>query len=540
MGKTRLCLSCMSRIDADAAFCPYCKYDGSQENDPYALPIGSRVGEKYVLGRTSDCNGETITYVGFDLTAKTRVLIREFMPLHGSVRDPETGVITPKTGAEIHFKTGLYDFTELYGALRAINSLEGLVRTLDVVSCNSTVYAVLEYFAGVSFRSFVKRNTGKLTAERCMELLSPLFDALVVMHDRKLLHCAVSPDSIKLNRDGDVKIGGFVTPSTRTAGSGYQPMLVDGFAAPEQYAANSFLTPAADVYALAATLYYALTGEVPPSAEQRRKMDTLHSARELNPEVPEQVSAALNAAMVLNPKQRTQTLLELKGNLLGTCNYENPSLPEEEPPQPEPAETPAPAAPEPLAEEADGEPEGTAAGTPRFYKIAALISAGLMLVMGLVYLSWQYILYTRQMAEPDTTPAETEEYYVRSFLGQKPEELQLDGDFSYQLEYAYCTDYEEGVIGAQVPQPGTKYDKGKKVTLKISLGPNTVEVPDFTYVMAENIDAVMEQLDAKLDYSIEYQSSETAPAGTVFEQSVKAGTEVDASVTRIILFVAQP
>lgn len=532
MSKTKLCMSCMSRVPAEAEACPHCNYDGTQENDSYALPIGARLGDNYVLGRAIDCDGEKITYIGFDLSAKTRIFVKEYMPLHGAVRNAETGEVTPKNGAEIHFKTGLSDFTEMFTSLKSLGACEGLVKTLDVVFQSNTAYAVQEFFSGVSFKNFVKRNEGKLTAEDCAELLSPVIDALALMHEKNMLHCGISPDTIKLNREGVVKIGGFCTPSMRTVGTEYSISLSDGFAAAEQYSSNTFLTPAADVYALAATIYFAVTGAVPCSADKRKEFDSLQSAGELAPNVPEHVSRALSAAMVLSPKERTQTLLELKGNLLNTVEYDSPSLPTEEPTKADVIEPASVSSPD--VDDIDNEPL-----VPRWLKILTLVAAGSCVAMAIVYFSWQLVILNKQNQLPPPVEEPEVEYFVRNFVGQDVDELVLDDTYLYELTYVHSDEFEAGLIAEQSPVANSKYDKGKKVSLKISLGENRVLMPDFTNITPENVDAVLEELGIKLEYSIENQITADGIAGAIYKQSIIPGTEINPDIMAVILFVAE-
>lgn len=524
MGSTKLCMSCMTRVPADADFCPFCKYDGSQENDNYALPIGARVGERYVLGRSVDCDGETITYIGFDLVEKQRVLIKEYMPVHGSLRDTETGAVSPKSGAEIHFKTGLSDFTDLYSSLMAMSDSEGLIKTLDIVYKSNTAYVVMEFFAGVTFSNFVKRNDGRITAQKCTELLKPVFDALASMHNKNMLHCAIAPDNIKLNKDGQVKLGGFATVSTRTAGTEYEPKLNSGFTAPEQYNNNTFLTPASDVYALAATIYYAITGEVPPSADSRKIYDSLKSADEINPDVPAYVSRALNSAMVINPKERTQTLLELKAGLNNSIDYAEPAAPIKINAKPK-KETPF----SKLFE--------NAGSVPRWIKTISIVAASTCVVMGIVFLSWQYVLFSRENKVEQGGPAVEEKAKVRNFVGEKADSLVLDGEYSYEISYVFSAQYSVGTVAEQSPTAGSEYENGKKVSIKVSKGPNTVVVPDLTYMEQRNAAAMLDKLG--IQYTLEYKPYPGGIESTVFSQNIAAKSSVDASTARLILYVTK-
>src|SRR5699024_9854232 len=69
-----------------------------------------------------------------------------------------------------------------------------------------------------------------------------------------------------------------------------------------------------DVYALGATLYYMLTGNIPQEAMNRltKEDDKLVSPRKLDKEIPRNLSNAIMNAMIVYPQQRTQSVTEFK------------------------------------------------------------------------------------------------------------------------------------------------------------------------------------------------------------------------------------
>ena len=74
-----LCLGCMTN-KGDALECPRCGYvEGTPQVLPYLEP-GTLLLDKYIVGKRLRANGEGVTYIGFDITGKRRVTVREYLP----------------------------------------------------------------------------------------------------------------------------------------------------------------------------------------------------------------------------------------------------------------------------------------------------------------------------------------------------------------------------------------------------------------------------------------------------------------------------
>jgi serine/threonine protein kinase len=87
-------------------------------------------------------------------------------------------------------------------------------------------------------------------------------------------------------------------------------ILTPGFAPLEQYAEQAKRGAYTDIYALGATLYYLLTGEVPVSATDRASGVRLRSVREINPMLSERVEKAVMKAMAMRVEERPQSVKE--------------------------------------------------------------------------------------------------------------------------------------------------------------------------------------------------------------------------------------
>lgn len=195
-----------------------------------------------------------------------------------------------------------------------------LIDVIDIFSANNTFYYVAEYLDGPNLYEYVASKGGRMTYEQCREVLSPIFAATHVLHTNRILHTDINPKHIKF-----VKSGNGITPvlfslydtihfGEKGVESWALPVMActEGYAPPEQYSSIDHFYPQVDVYALAATLVYALSGtELPDS----RKL-TSDMVREILPStLPETlVKAIINA---LNPDitQRTSSVTNFREEL---------------------------------------------------------------------------------------------------------------------------------------------------------------------------------------------------------------------------------
>ncbi|MGN0222399.1 MAG: serine/threonine protein kinase [Muribaculaceae bacterium] len=176
--------------------------------------------------------------------------------------------------------------TEVSNALRAFVSEAGrlqrlgiqhdnIVKVGDVFEANNTAYYVMEYLDGVSLAEYV-RQRGRLNFAQAQALLQPVYEAVAILHRNSVAHYDIKPQNIMIvNRGGRehavlIDFGlakhydgqGQATSSLATAG--YTP----GYAPVEQYTGIHRFAPTADVYALAATMTFCLTGHAPAKADE--------------------------------------------------------------------------------------------------------------------------------------------------------------------------------------------------------------------------------------------------------------------------------
>ena len=151
-----------------------------------------------------------------------------------------------------------------------------IVDLFDVGQDGETRYLVMEYVKGSNLAQYVRMRGGKLSVEETLRILRPIMDALDRVHQAGIVHRDISPDNIILEPMGGAKLLDFgaaravenpeadvdMTRST-------EAIVKQGFAPMEQYRSRGGIGPWSDEYALCATIYYCLTGAVPPDAISR-------------------------------------------------------------------------------------------------------------------------------------------------------------------------------------------------------------------------------------------------------------------------------
>jgi serine/threonine protein kinase len=329
MNTQTICVGCMEN-DSGLPECPTCgrPFD-LPPRSPLQLKPRTLLRDQYLIGRALGDGGFGITYLSWDLGLESRLAIKEYMPNGVAGRSGgETKVVPYTEQTKQEFEWGLDRFLEEARVLKKFSSHPGIVAVDTVFRDNGTAYLVMEFLDGVTFEEFLGRRGGRITFETAMRVVLPAMDALAAVHAEGILHRDVSPDNIYLTRSGKVKLIDFGAARNALGqkSRNLSIILKEGYAPEEQYRASGIQGPWTDVYAMAATLYHAITGRIPQPALDRQAQDNLQWPSQQQIQIDPRVEAALMKALSIKANDRFQSMEDFKAALTGSVTTYAPAM----------------------------------------------------------------------------------------------------------------------------------------------------------------------------------------------------------------------
>ena len=301
--------------------------DESERGD--RLLIGVRLAEFEIIGYVGD-GGFSIVYLAWDHSLERQVALKEYMPSSLASRTHGTGVVPRSERHRDTFEVGLKSFIN-EGKLLAQFDHPSLVKVYRFWEANGTAYMVMPYYEGLTLKDTVRAMSRPPDEAWLRGLLDPLMAALSVIHQVQCFHRDIAPDNVLLLAGSGKPLLLDFGAARRVIGDNTQALTVilkPGYAPVEQYAEDSTMRQGAwtDVYALAAVIYWAITGKTPPASMGRilndsyvplvQSMAGRYSARFLT---------AIDRALIVLPEKRTPSIERLREELgLGAAWLEVP------------------------------------------------------------------------------------------------------------------------------------------------------------------------------------------------------------------------
>ncbi len=265
---------------------------------------------KYRMIRVLGQGGFGITYLAEHTMLDKMVAIKEFFPKEYCDRDENTSHVTVGTKNSVDIVEMLRG--KFIKEAKNISKLRhpNIITIHDIFQENGTAYYVMEYVEGASLSQMVK-DQGALAEEKALGYIRKIADAVSYMHSLSMNHLDLKPANIMVRTSDNEPILIDFGLSKQYDASGGQTSttpvgISHGFAPIEQYRPGGVatFTPQTDVYALGATLFNLLSGEVPPHYS-----DILEDGL---PEVPSTVSQktvdALEHAMEVKKNKRPSSI----------------------------------------------------------------------------------------------------------------------------------------------------------------------------------------------------------------------------------------
>lgn len=240
---------------------------------------------------------------------------------------------------------GAKDIEELARETTACAKLThpSIVRTRHFFQHDDALVLVVEYIEGLSLSELLAsrpiQGERVLSDEAALHVGVSICEALAHAHSMQdgaapIIHRAVSPSNVLIARDGSVKLDGFgfakILGGVGTATTG-SSKWTPAYMAPEQVSDRP-ATPKVDVYSAGLILWELLAGrpstilpndpfaiEATLRAVARRNPESLATVR---PDLPEELVAAVSAALVSAPEQRIISCAEVARRIRGAARFD--------------------------------------------------------------------------------------------------------------------------------------------------------------------------------------------------------------------------
>jgi eukaryotic-like serine/threonine-protein kinase len=454
-----------------------------------------------------------------------------------------------------------------------------VVGVFDRGGHDGTYYIAMEHLPGRTLKEIVSTEA-PLAQERVVDLGTQILQAAGFAHRHGVIHRDFKPHNVIVDDQGGAKVTDF-----GIARAGASEMTETGsimgtaqYLSPEQ-AQGHAVTAASDLYSIGVMLYEMIAGRLPFEGDSAVAVALKHLSEpppplsQFRPDVNPALESVVMAALAKDPAHRWQSADDFAEALqaAGAQLVDGAASPDTAAFAPVPAaalEGVPPAQPPPDEERGRRWPWFTIgllvlalAGFLIFLAVSGLTSNDTRPVPRVV---GQQLVEAQQVLE--RAGFEVDERHVRSqapfdeVIDQDPnardeaeegstvvltvssgpgqvrvptvrglpqavaiDELE-DAGLSANVDRRPSDSVPEGRAIRTVPPAGEQVERGERVTLLISSGPEQVEVPDVTGLSRDSAENLL--ADAGLEVAVQEQESEE-PEDDVISQDPAGGTEVD-------------
>ncbi|MBO5953132.1 MAG: Stk1 family PASTA domain-containing Ser/Thr kinase [Oscillospiraceae bacterium] len=472
------------------------------------------------------------------------------------------------------------------GQAVAMLSHPNIVSVYDVSTSDEADYIVMELIDGISLKQYMEKK-GVLNWKETLHFAIQICKALEHAHSRGIVHRDIKPHNVMVLKNGSVKVADFGIARVMSKSNTLTKEALGSvhYISPEQ-ARGGRVDNRSDIYSLGVVMYEMITGRPPYDGESPVGVAIQHInggaklPSVLNPNIPGGLEQIIMRAMAHEPTARYTTATAMLSDLdefrkLPTILFDYNTPPTDEvtrfkritetmsqtpktevvptPPVPQRPisaataprrreQTPTRSTAQRKAASKTGQQARRKTSSRRYWEeydeeegnskvvtiavVACSAVAVIAIIIFLVALLNGGLGGGQQMV------------MIPTLVGKNYDTLPNYSDIVIDVPvYAYNDTYEKGQISYQNPAPGEKVQKGTKVHIKVSLGPEPTEKTMENLINQKQSVAENYLKGQEIQYLCRDESSSTVAEGLVCRTEPAAGEKLKEGQT-VILYIS--
>ena len=417
-----------------------------------------------------------------------------------------------------------------------------IVKVYDVSVSENLQYIVMEYVDGMTLREYLNERGGKLTSRETVHFISQILKALDHAHHNGVVHRDIKPQNIMLLDNGQLRMMDFGIARISRAENqltGGKAMGSVHYISTEQ-AKGDETDFTSDIYSVGVMMYEMLSGHLPFDADDvvevaiKQISDKPQSLQELAPNVPHGLVEITERAMAKRPDNRYASAAEMLSAL--NAYVENPAIVFNYTYLPD--EIPEKVVERPMKTQKDApEPKKARKGKKkRTVFLPVLFGITVAFALACLALCWAIL------NDSSTLMSEKADVVLADYSGMTQDEVNAQpqvssGQITVNWEQSYSNDYAAGYVYKQSPVAGRTVREGQSVTLTVSLGIQSVTVPDVTNYLQADAEQQLKNLGVSV--LVTQAVEPTVASGSVIRTDPAAGSQVAAGST-VVVYVSRP
>ena len=410
---------------------------------------------------------------------------------------------------------------------------ECIIKVLDFNITDSEKYLVVEYIKGLTLKEFIE-NRGKLTWEETLVFANIILGALGHAHENGVIHRDLKPQNIMLTREGDLKIMDFGIARLSTANQRTVTDKAIGsvhYISPEQVRGQS-TDNRSDIYSIGIMMYEMLTGKLPFQSETAVSVALQQLSEEAPPistyadGVPKGMEQIIMKAIAKEPENRYQSAAEMRADLKKL--KENPAIVFDYGKAAVAEEQTKTVMVNTMAKKKTSKIK-VKKGKRLLLPVMAGLAAAFM-ISAVVAITFIFKMSGNSLLSNQP------EIELPSFVGMTESQVKQSGyNLNFEYEYQYNDEYEKDIIFAQTPKAPRTVKENSTVTLKVSKGVMTSEMPELKNFTRAEAQKILEEMGVNI--AVDTIETKDVVDGNVVKTSPEAG-ELVTSGSTVTIYIA--